>query len=172
MVEVAVIQEFLACAGEARSVVAAHQAGQGLSPVDAQALELFQERVFDQRLGHVLLPCPSLADRRGDTFADAGDDLGQNRLRVLSFRVSVEIQNDAVAQHGGRDRRRCPRWKYAGGPSSGPARVRIPPAPARRGASCRSAHICGTSRGTERPSGCVAITILMACSRTCGATST
>jgi hypothetical protein len=54
MMEVAVVKEFLACPGETGRVVAAHQAGQRFPPVDAQPLELFQERVFDKRLGHLI----------------------------------------------------------------------------------------------------------------------
>ena len=43
MVEVAVVEEFLAGSGEMGRVVAAHQAGKRLLPVDGEAFEFFQE---------------------------------------------------------------------------------------------------------------------------------
>ena len=40
---VAVIEKFLAAAGEARAVVSANEAGEGALPVDGQAFEAFEK---------------------------------------------------------------------------------------------------------------------------------
>ena len=64
MGEIAVVQEFLAGSGETRGVMAAHQPGVRLLPMDGQPLQLFEHRRVDQRLNHCDSPLPDRRARR------------------------------------------------------------------------------------------------------------
>ena len=56
VVEIAMVEELLAGAGEARHVVAAHQPGKRFLPVDGQPFQFFQKLPVQQRGGRHTLP--------------------------------------------------------------------------------------------------------------------
>ena len=56
VMEIAMVEKLLAGAGEARLVVAAHQPGEGLLPVDGEAFEFLQKLPVQQRGGRHTSP--------------------------------------------------------------------------------------------------------------------
>ena len=56
MMELAMIQEFLPASGKARSIVTADQPGQGILPLDGQALQAFENSIIEKRFRHVREP--------------------------------------------------------------------------------------------------------------------
>ncbi len=143
MMKVAVIEEFLSGAGEARSVVPADQAGKRFLPMQREPLQPFEKIAINQRCGHgvadVVLwdgPATLRANR------EATENLIQQGFRGFTLGVGVEIKDDAVTQHGGRHLLDVFHTQMDAAATSARVHGRIPSALARRAANCHSGCTC------------------------------
>ncbi len=98
VVKVAMVEKFLATAGETRSVMAADKTGEGLLPVDGQAFQAFEKFPVQQRFARHNSPSKKLCG--AGLHGYAGNDGREDGIGRLAVGVGVEIQNDAVTENG------------------------------------------------------------------------